>query len=516
MFSVENAFEGISSNFDKSVVPTLVEYIRIPNLSPSFNGGKFDEPETEQVIDLFSKWVHAQAIPGLSLEIRRLPQRTPLMFLDLPASPDYKGPNDCVLMYGHLDKQPPFEGWLPGTGPYEPVIKEGRLYGRGGADDGYALFGSIEALKTLHAQKIPHARIVILIEACEESGSPDLPAHLSSLIDENKLGNVSLVVCLDSGAGSYDAFYLTASIRGMFMTTLTVTTLTEGVHSGGGGNICADSFRIIRQLLSSIEDEATGEMIPELQVSIPSRRIAQNKHTVAQLGSKIYEGFPLINGIPMCMDLEQLALNRGWKASLTVTGMDGLPPCAKAGNVLRPSTTVKLSIRLPPSYDHTKAFGIIKSKFEAALPPNARMELSPPVTAKGWDAPETEPWLEKALNRATSTMFPTCTKPGYIFEGGSIPFLGMLQDMFPRAQFCVTGVLGPHSNAHGPNEFLDIEYCKRVVTCVAAVVAGHGTRDMMSPSGVKGKENSASEASAQARVEVAREDKLVQQKITST
>ena len=512
-FSVENAYREISSNFDKSVVPALVEYIKIPNLSPSFNGGKFDEPETEQVIDLFSQWVRDQNIPDLSLEVRRLPNRTPLMYMEVPASPDYKG-SDAVLLYGHLDKQPPFEGWLPGTGPYTPVIKDGRLYGRGGADDGYAIFGSLEAIKAIQSQKLSHSKFVILIEACEESGSPDLPAHLASLIAEQKVKDVSLVVCLDSGAGSYDAFYMTTSIRGMFMTTLTVSTLTEGVHSGGGGNICADSFRVIRQLLSSIEDEATGELIPELQVQIPPRRIVQNKDTVVRLGKRVYEGFPLVTGIPMEPrdDLETLSLNRGWRASLTVTGIDGLPSIAKAGNVLRPSTSVKLSIRLPPTYDHTKAFEIIKAKFASVLPATAKMDLTPPVTAKGWDAPASQPWLDQAVESAGAALFQGA-KPGYIFEGGSIPFLGMLQDMFPLAQFCVTGVLGPHSNAHGPNEFLDIDYCKRVVACVAAVLAGHGSRTGLAS------ENCppvAQPAAAEARVEVAKEDKLVQQKISAS
>ncbi len=513
-FSVEDAFEAISSNFDETIVPTLVEYIRIPNLSPSFNGGKFDEPETEQVIDLFSSWVKKQSISGLSLQVRRLPERTPLMFMEVPASSDYQG-TDEVLLYGHLDKQPPFEGWVEGTGPYTPVIKDGRLYGRGGADDGYAIFGSLEAIKAIQTQNIPHSRYVILIEACEESGSPDLPAHLAALIAENKVRDVSLVVCLDSGAGTYDAFYMTSSIRGMLMTTLTVTTLTEGVHSGGGGNICADSFRIIRQLLSSIENEESGEMIPELQVEVPIRKVEQNKPTVERLGNRLYDGFPLVNGIPMEPrdDLETLAINRGWRASLTVTGIDGLPSCSKAGNVLRPSTSIKLSIRLPPTYDHTKAFDVIKSKFESVLPANAQMKLSPPVTAKGWDAPISELWLERALNEAAHAMFPG-SKPGYIFEGGSIPFLGMLQDMFPCAQFCVTGVLGPHSNAHGPNEFLDIEYCKRVVACVSGVLAGHGSRPLHEARATKSPRLMTH--AAEARVEVAKQDKLVQQHLAST
>ena len=512
-FDADSAYKTISANFEASVIPTLVEYIRIPNLSPSFNGGKFDEPETELVVELFTKWVEAQAIPELLMQVRRIPNRTPLIYIEIPATEEYSDRNDTVLLYGHLDKQPPFEGWHDGLGPYTPVIKDGRLYGRGGADDGYAIFGSIEAIKEIKRQNIPHAKCIVLIEACEESGSPDLPAHLAGLVKEGFLRNVSLIICLDSGAGNYDTFFMTTSLRGLLMTQLKVSTLTEGVHSGGGGGICADSFRIIRQLLSAIENEASGEMIEDFQVVIPEKRMAQNRNTCKSLGDAVWKGYPLVNGIPMepTNDIETLALNRGWRAGLTITGIDGLAGCAIGGNVLRPSTTVKLSIRLPPTYDNTQAFARLEQRFKAVLPPSAKMELSPPVTAKGWDAPATEPWLENACDRESKAMFgqPPC----YIFEGGSIPFLGMLQDMFPTAQFCVTGVLGPHSNAHGPNEFLDIDYCKRVVVCVAGVLASHGVRPRTSsPGGV----HSGDEKSAAARVAGDAEDKLVKQKLAKS
>ena len=508
VLNASKALESIDASFEASILPTLIEYIKIPNLSPAFNGGKFDEPETEQVISLFAKWVEQQNVPNLTLSVRRLPNRTPLMCLELPASPDYSDKEDSVLLYGHLDKQPPFEGWLEGLGPYTPVLKDGRLYGRGGADDGYALFGSVEAIKEMHRQKIPHAKCIVLIEACEESGSPDLPAHLAALVAEGKLGTVSLVICLDSGAASYDTLFMTTSIRGLLMTKLTVSTLTEGVHSGGGGGICADSFRIVRQLLSSIEDENTGEIVSDFQVDVPQKRLEQNATTANLLGESVWRGFPLVNGVPMepADDPETLSLNRGWRAGLTVTGIDGLGSCATGGNVLRPSTTLKLSIRLPPSYDDKVAFDRLKTRFEKALPKNAKMELSPPVTARGWDAPPFAPWLESACEAASSALFgkPPCC----IFEGGSIPFLGMLQDMFPSAQFCVTGVLGPHSNAHGPNEFLDVEYCKKVVVCVAGVLAAHGTRGPSER--VRGPAPDL--AAAEARIAGAHEDKMVQRK----
>jgi acetylornithine deacetylase/succinyl-diaminopimelate desuccinylase-like protein len=435
---VLKAYEKISQSFDASVIPTLFEYIKIPNLSPSFNGGKTYEPETERVISLFSKWVEDQHIPKLHLRIRRLPDRTPLMYIEIPASTDYANKDDCILLYGHLDKQPPFEGWNEGFGPYSPVIKDGRLYGRGGADDGYALFGSIESIKAIQAQGLPHARVIVLIEACEESGSPDLPAHLESLIHEGLLTNVSLIVCLDSGAGSYDTFWMTTSIRGLLMTKVKVTSLTEGVHSGNGGGVCSDTFRVLRRLISAIEDEDTGKIIDDFQVVIPQKRIQQNARTCEVLGDEVWKGFPLINNIPMnsFLPLSELALNRGWRASLTVTGLDGIPSTATGGNVLRPSTTVKLSMRLPPTYDDRSAFPCLKNRMDTALPPDCLIEYSGVVSAKGWNAPDTEPWLETACENASRLLFHR--DPCYAFEGGSIPFLGMLHDMFPEAQLYVS------------------------------------------------------------------------------
>ena len=526
MVNISEAFDYISKSFDQSALPTLMQYISIPNLSPAFNGGLTNEPETEQVVELFVGWAKSQDLSGAVVDVQRLPNRTPLIMVDVPASPPYMG-SDCVLMYGHLDKQPPFEGWCEGTGPYTPVIKDGRLYGRGGADDGYALFGSILALKALQDQSVPHARTVILIEACEESGSPDLPAHLDRITSSGKLDNVSLVICLDSGAGSYGTFWMTTSLRGLLMAKIKISSLTEGVHSGNGGGICSDTFRVFRRLLSSIENEETGRVIDDFQVTIPDNRIRENTRTCSVLADDVWKGFPLVNDCPMNLDStnEERALDRGWRASITVTGIDGIPPTATGGNVIRPSTTFKLSIRLPPTYDHSTAVSRLKERFTIACPPDCRVDYLETVTAKGWNAPPTEPWLEQACLESSLALF--SQEPCHAFEGGSIPFLGMLQDMFPKAQLyvvlmavftyfrsCVTGVLGPHSNAHGPNEFLDLKYCKKVVTCVANVVARHCTRrkTFSSPDICEARDVS----SAQSRIGAAYEDKLVQLKSEST
>ena len=188
----------------------------------------------------------------------RLQGRTPVIFIEIPGS---RTPT-TVLLYGHLDKQPEMTGWAEGLGPWEPVLKGDKLYGRGGADDGYAMFGALaRASWRCTSRASPHARCVILIEACEESGSYDLPSYVDHLAA--RIGAPSLVVCLDSGCGNYDQLWLTTSLRGLTGGALTVQVLTEGVHSGDASGVVPASFRIVRALLSRLEDGATGEIRPE-------------------------------------------------------------------------------------------------------------------------------------------------------------------------------------------------------------------------------------------------------------
>jgi len=330
-----------------------------------------------------------------------------------------------VLLYGHLDKQPEMVGWAEGYGPWIPRLEGDKLYGRGGADDGYAMFAALTALAALREQGAPHARCVILIEACEESGSYDLPPYVEHL--SPRIGNPSLVICLDSGCGNYDQLWLTTSLRGMAAGTLKIEVLEEGVHSGDASGVVPSSFRILRQLLSRLEDEATGAIkTAPFYAQIPAERLEQAKRAAAALGDNVYTKFPFAGGTkPMSDDVTELVLNRTWRPQLAVTGIAGLPQPGDAGNVMLPYTTAKLSLRLPPTLDAEAAFG----------------------------AP-----------------------PAYMGEGGSIPFMAMLGERFPQARFVVTGVLGPHSNAHGPNEFLHIPTGRKVTKVIAQVLADHANR----------------------------------------
>ena len=460
----------VSEKWDDDIVPQLVEYIRIPNKSPMFDVDWVKNGYMADAVKLMEAWAKAQDIPGMQLEVVQLEDRTPLIYIDIPASDPETG-DDCVLLYGHLDKQPEMTGWDDDLGPWKPVLRDDKLFGRGGADDGYAIFGSLAAIQALQAQGAPHARCVVLIEACEESGSYDLPAYVDHLAD--RIGKPSLVVCLDSGCGNYEQLWCTTSLRGMAGGNFSIKVLEEGVHSGDASGIVPSSFRILRELLSRIEDEKTGRILVEgLHAEIPADRLAQAKKVADVLGNEVYDKFPFLPGMtPMADDLTELVLNRTWRPALSVTGADGLPALSSAGNVLRPFTAVKLSLRLPPTLDGKRGGELLQEALLRDPPYGAQVELNLEKASTGWNAPAMVPWLEKAIDAASQEFF---NKPAmYMGEGGTIPFMGMLGEKFPGAQFMITGVLGPHSNAHGPNEFLHIPMGKKVTASVARVIAEH-------------------------------------------
>src|SRR5215510_13139880 len=461
----------IETFWDDSILPSITEYIRIPNKSPAYDPKWVEHGYMEDAVKLMESWARRElaGFAGATLDVVRLPGRTPLLFMEVPGDS-----SDTVLLYGHLDKQPEMKGWSEGLGPWLPVFKEEKLYGRGGADDGYAIYACLAALRALHEQKVPRARCVILIEACEESGSYDLPYYVDHLID--RIGNPSLVVCLDSGCGDYDRLWLTTSLRGIAAGTLTVRVLTEGVHSGDASGIVPSSFRLTRALLSRIEDEASGEIkLQDLYVQIPPQRIEQAKEAARVLGQEVFTKFPFAGGTrPMVDDLGQMVLNRTWRPQLAITGMDGYPAPGDAGNVLLPYSTAKLSLRTPPTLDAKAAVAAMKKTLEAEPPHGAEVEFDGGEGQSGWNAPPLAPWLEKAVAEASQEAFGN--PAAYMGEGGSIPFMGMLGEKFPNTQFVITGVLGPHSNAHGPNEFLHIPTGKRVTSVVASLLAAHHGR----------------------------------------
>ena len=469
------ALSHISEQWDKDILRQLTDYIAIPAKSPGFDGDWEKHGFIDTVVRNAASWVEAQKVAGLKLEVVRVPGRTPVLFFEVPATK--ANTQQTVLMYGHLDKQPEFSGWRNDLGPWTPKYEDGKLYGRGGADDGYATYASIAAIQELKRQNVEHPRIVGLIETCEESGSGDLPVYIDML--KPRLGDVGLVICLDSGAGNYDQLWLTTSLRGMVAGTLKVEILTEGVHSGDASGVVPSSFRIMRQVLDRLEDSKSGRLLPEsFHCEVPAERLAQAQATAGILGDELFKRFPWAHydcsgstlfALPTTTDPTQALLKRTWEPTLSVTGAEGLPALKDAGNVLRPYTAFKLSLRLPPLVDATQCMQELKALLEDNAPYQAKVTWQGASGANGWNAPDTADWFLNALNRSSQSYFGADC--GFIGQGGSIPLMGMLSAGFPKAQMMVCGVLGPKSNAHGPNEFLHVPYAKKLTAAVAQVIA---------------------------------------------
>ena len=460
----------VSELWDDSIVPALVEYVRIPNKSPAFEPDWQALGHMRTAVEHLRDWVAKCPVQGLTQRIVTLPDRTPVLFCEVAGSGDGN-----VLLYGHYDKQPEFEGWNAGLGPWQPVLRDGRLYGRGGADDGYACFASLAAIAALQAQGLPHPRCALLIEGCEESGSYDLPAYMEALAEE--IGAPDLVICLDAECGNYEQLWLTTSLRGILAGTLTVRVLTEGVHSGAAGGIVPSSFRLLRQLIERVEDASSGR-IAVLEVDIPDSARAQAAAVAQVLGDMNVARFPWAGAtaprLAAAEDPGELVLANTWRPALAVVGLGGAPPVDNAGNTLRPFTAAKLAFRLPPTLAAETAARQVRALLEDDPPHGADVEFDVEAPQTGWHAPTQAPWLAEALAAASQAHFgaPSMT----MGTGGTIPFMQMLAERFPAVQFAVTGVLGPHSNAHGPNEFLDIATGKRVTACMAHLLSATANR----------------------------------------
>lgn len=452
------------------VLPALQDYITIPNVSPAFDPGWAAAGHMDRAVELARAWCSQRQIVGLTVEVVRLPGRTPVLLAEAPPFGGTEAGTDAVvLLYGHLDKQPPMtDGWREGLGPWTPVISDGRLYGRGGADDGYATFAAVGAIEAVQAAGGAHARCVVLIECSEESSSPDLPAYVDHLAD--RIGTPGLVICLDSFCGSYDRLWATTSLRGMMAGRLRVDILTEGVHSGSAGGLVPSSFRILRLLLDRIEDASTGRvLVPELWVDVPEGRRREAEAVAAGPEPPSASPFPLVPGaVVVSTSAADQILARTWEPCLSYIGADGLPPPAEAGNVLRPWTELVLSFRLPPTCDADRAAAALRRVLEADPPYGARVSFQVSEPTGGWDAPPTAPWLAAAMDAASTAVWGQPARS--LGEGGSIPFMAMLGQRFPAAQFLITGVLGPGSNAHGPNEFLHLAMAEGVTAATALVL----------------------------------------------
>jgi acetylornithine deacetylase/succinyl-diaminopimelate desuccinylase-like protein len=468
-FNKEKLINSVEEMWESSIIPTLSEYIKIPNKSAAFDSDWVENGYIESAVKLVEEWCRKQDLKGITISIERIKDRTPLLFIEIAGAGNKA--DQTVLLYGHLDKQPEMTGWDEDKGPWQPVRENDKLYGRGSADDGYAVFSIISAIKCLQEQNIPHARCIVVIESSEEGGKDDLSHYIVML--QERIGKPSLVFCLDAGCGNYDQLWLTTSLRGAIVGNLSVELLREGVHSGDAGGVVASSLRVMRILLDRLEDARTGDIsLKGVHTPIPQVRLEQAKEVTGVLGNEFKESYPLIQGVePVSDDNCELILNRTWRATLSYIGADGIPGSEQAGNVLRPSSVFKLSMRIPPNSNAKETADEMKQLLEENPPYHAKVNFSIKGITNGWNAPEHPEWLEQAFSDASDSFFGK--EPLFMGEGGSIPFMNLLSRKYPEAKFMVSGILGPNANAHGPNEFLHIPSVKKLTCCVAWVLAKH-------------------------------------------
>ena len=469
----KRARDAIARTWADAVIPSLSGLIAIPALSPSYDSDWAAAGYLRAAIDHVASWVGSRRL-GARCEVVELDGRSPLLLIDVAATAG-AAEQGTVLLYGHLDKQPALGEWSAGLAPWTPVLRDGRLYGRGAADDGYSGYAAIAALEAVRVGGGEHARAVILLETGEESGSPDLPAYLEHLSD--RLGDVNLVVCLDSGGGSdYKRLWLTSSLRGAVMATVTVRVLDAGVHSGIASGMVPSSFRVMRQLLDRLEDSATGEVrLPEMNVPIPPQRRADAAALVALDPDTVGRGIPFVRGMSAASpDRTELILNNTWRPTLSIIGGDGLPESKVAPAVLRPWTSLRLSFRTPPTVDAEVARDALEKALTTEVPYGAQVEVGDFVTLNGWSAPSPSPWLAGALDELTGTVFSEPYRQLGI--GGGIPFMEMLGRRYTGADFVVTGAIGVDSNMHVPDEWLNIEYAEQVTAAIAGILDAHAAR----------------------------------------
>jgi acetylornithine deacetylase/succinyl-diaminopimelate desuccinylase-like protein len=462
--------DTVAEGWTGSVLPSMAGLIEIPALSPGFDAAWAETGQLRAAVEHVGGWILSRDLQGAQLEIVELPGRSPLLIVDVPATSGATA-QGTVVLYGHLDKQPPTDGWSAGLDPWKPVFRDGRLYGRGAVDDGYSGYAATVALEAVRAAGGEHARAVLLLETGEESGSPDLPAYMEYL--GGRIGDVSFVVCLDAGGGDYERLWLTNSLRGFVQATVTVTVLNAALHSGLASGIVPSSFRIMRALLDRIEDAETGVIkLPAMNAEIPADRRAEAQELARLDPGEPGRRYPLADGVrPVSQDDVELILNNTWRPTLSVTGAAGMPEPGSAGNVLRASTSLKLSFRTPPTADSRAALAELERALTTNVPYNAKVELADVIAQDGWNAPALAPWLTEVLDRVGDSVLGQRHRS--IGIGGAVPFMTMLAERYPRAQFLSTGALGSDSNMHVPDEWLNLTFAEQVTEAIAHALDAH-------------------------------------------
>lgn len=442
----------------------LCRHVEIPAVSGSFDKNWEARGELLNALNEAVRWAKTQ-LPHAYFEVSSLPNCPPVLYMDIPAFGGHTGKS--VLCYGHLDKQPETVGWDADLGPWKPVVKEGKLWGRGCVDDGYNFYSIVTAVKALEETKTAHPRITGLYETDEESGSRDMAKYIAQYKD--RIGKPGMVCILDLFAVDDQRVWLTQSLRGIVALTVKVSVLKKASHSGTASGIVPSSFRIMRILLDRLENAETGEvLIPSMYSEIPEEYI-QGAHKLAETFDPrqafSYEG----DTVSMKDSAFDAVIAGNWKPTLSVLGADGLPPPDKASGLVRTHTTLKLSFRIPPGVNAEQALADVKARLTTDIPYHASVTITDEHSAPGFAAPLMPDWLKASANELSQAIFGHDV--GYTFTGGSIGVITDFAKAFPDAFFINTGALLPDSSAHAPNENLQLDYAEKLTLWVAELFA---------------------------------------------
>lgn len=463
MLKTDNLLDQISEDFDRQALPSLKEFVRIDNLSPAFDPGAHRKEKTFSAVSHVKEWIGRHTPDGTSIQVLTKVEESPLLLVDVPGTGA-----GTVMIYGHLDKQPPMTGWRNGLHPYKPVIEGTKMYGRGAVDDGYAPYSSILAINQLRRHDLDHPRCILVLETSEESNSIHLEPYFPDIM--KLIGTPDLVICLDSACGDYDRLWYTNALRGAVIGVLTVRALETPVHSGSGGCVVPSALGIAFELLSRVCKPAAGVMtLPSFQAQIPQEAEQSARAAAAILGDGFKEELGLLDKVAaVAHDGEQAIINGVWKGSMSVTGIDGVPSIEEAGNVVLPEVRLKLSTRVPPGCDSRTCADEMSRVLTSDVPYGASANFEIKAQSDGWKMRPLPDWLRNSLDSSSSEFF-GAPAVGYGI-GGSIPFVNPLDELFEDTPILVTGLIGPEANAHGPNESLDLPAARKITACLARVL----------------------------------------------
>ena len=456
----------VDKQFTLNILPNLMNFIRIPNLSPLFDPNWKTNGYLFKAANLIVSYAKSLNIKNAEINLLQDSGHTPMVFIEIPAS--RKNDNRTVIFYGHYDKQPYGTGWDKDKSPTNPVIVDGRLYGRGSADDGYASFSILTAIKTCQEFNCLMPRICCLFEGAEESTDADLKYYFDKLIPI--LGdNVVAFIPLDSGCPDYDRLWMANSLRGIVDIDVNIQTLDQESHYGPeASGIIAENLFLMRKIYDGLVDSTNGEFkLEEFKIAedkIPAIVMEQMQKEIEIVGDNFIKNIPLYEGVsPLKTDVKELMINNRWKPSCFILGIDNCPKTEDRGFGVSSGINVRMSIRIPPTVDKNKAIEALKKALSDNIYFGAQVKLGYLDYGEGVLLANMSNKVKNILNKASLEFFGN--ESVFTGVGGSIPFIGYFQSKYPNTDIICTGIVGSDSHEHGPNENLNIEACKKMV-CV--------------------------------------------------